>query len=171
MASLLVELVSLLTAETDPRAQFLRMQTRRYLAAYARSNFETAAVYGRRIAEVFAYYSLPEGHPKREDGLCEMVWAIDFWYMHADRFVFGHEDLESIAEDLGMRLTTWSIYDDLTQIRRYGNTGAHVDDAQMAGYPLEADAEAFTATIRIIVASVALFRMTTVTVSSLRSKL
>ena len=133
MASLLLELVSLLTAEgmKDPRAQYLCVQTRRYLTAYARCHFDTVAVYGRRIAEVFSWYSLPKGHPKREEGLCEMVWAIDFWYVHADQFVFGYEDLQSIAEDLGMRLTTWSIFDDLTQLRRYGNAGAHVDFAQL----------------------------------------
>ena len=85
---------------------------------------------------------------------------------------FGYKDLETIAEDLGMPLTTWSIYDDLTQLRWYGNAGAHVDYAQLeAGYPLEADPAAFTATIRIVIACIALFRMTPMTASSLRSKL
>ena len=174
MVSLLLELVSLLTVEgmKDPRSHFLCVLTRRYLTAYARGHFDTAAVYGRRIAEVFSWYSLPNGHPKREEGLCEMIWANDFWYMHAVQFVLGYKDLESIAEEFGMPLTTWSIYDDLTQLRWYGNAGAHVDYAQIeGGYSLEADAAAFTSTIRIVIACIGLFRMTPLTVSRLRSKM
>ena len=92
--------------------------------------------------------------------------------MHAVQFVLGYKDLESIAEEFGMPLTTWSIYDDLTQLRWYGNAGAHVDYAQIeGGYSLEADAAAFTLTIRIVIACIGLFRMTPLTVSRLRSKM
>ena len=149
------ELVSSIEADgmTDPRAKFIRIQSRRYLAAYGRSHFETAAVYGRRLAEGFCWYALPPGHPARYEGLCAMSWALDFWDMYVSDFVRDHTDIGRIASHLGMGLTTWRIFDDVTIMRRYGNMGAHFDE-----YALHADPEAFTATLRIIVASIVLFR-------------
>ena len=167
MPAFLLAVSSLLENEgiKDPRAKFLYREFRRFLGAYGRANFENAAVCGRRIAELFCRYALEEEHPARYRGLCEQAWAIDFWYMHPAVFVDGYDDVRGIATKLGMALSTWTIFDDVNIVRRYGNQGAHADDEQIAGYALEGSAEVFTATIRIAVSCIALFRLRPVTVS------
>ena len=49
-------------ARSDTRAAFLYIQLRRYMEAYGRGHFETAALYGRRITEGYCMPSLPKGH-------------------------------------------------------------------------------------------------------------
>ena len=89
-----------------------------------------------------------------------------FWYESVAGIIAKQGDLASIGDALGMGLTNWSIFDDLTRMRRYGNAGAHVHEDQLAGYDLEADAAAFTATVRIIVATIVLLRDRPVSVPS-----
>ena len=160
MDARLVSVVSLIDDDSiaDPRAKVLGMNFRGYLAAYGRGNFETAAVYGRRMAEVFCVHCFPEGHPAAYDGLRDMSWARHYWWTYAADFVVGFPNILRIGEGLGMALSSWSIFEDLTKMREYGNSGGHVCHDQLEAYGLQADEEAFMSTLRIVLCSLALFR-------------
>ena len=140
----------------NKRMQFLYQQSRLYLISYARGHFVTSSLYCRRIAEFYVRYAHADDHPAQNDSLCEAVWALPHWYEKTNDRIGKNEDLSHIAVSLGMGLSSSSIFDDLTKLRWYGNGGIHVTDQQLDGY--YADPDVFAATIRIIIATIALLR-------------
>ena len=145
-------------ARCDIRAGFLYTQLCRYVQAYARGHFETAALYGRRMTEAFCMLALPEGHEAKEKGLCEQVWALPFWYERVYAYIQDDPELVLIADEMGMSLTVSNVWWDLTVARRYGNDGAHVSDEQLYQQPLAVQEETFVSTVRIALATLVLLR-------------
>ena len=164
MASSIAALMAVIKKEEsiDLRAKFLYWNAFLFLFSYGRGHFEAAAVYARRIAEVFCFIAHPDSDADEYyDGLCQMAWALPMWYRRAVEYIAEQQDLAGIGDSLGMGLPSkLRVWDDVTTIRRYGNEGAHASDAQMYGQPLQANDEAFIATVRIIVASLTVYRLT-----------
>ena len=145
-------------SRSDTRAAFLYIQLRRYLEAYGRGHFETAALYGRRITEGYCMLSLPKGHEAREKGLCEQVWALPFWAERVYALLQGDPELVLLADEMGMSFTASNVWWDLTVARRYGNDGAHVSEEQLYEHPLSVLEDTFVPTVRIAMATFAILR-------------
>ena len=145
-------------ARSDTRAAFLYIQLRRYMEAYGRGHFETAALYGRRMTEAFCMLALPKGHEAREKGLCEQVWALPLWAERVYALLQDDPELVLIADEMGMSFTASTVWWDLTVARRYGNDGAHVSEEQLYEQPLAVWEETFVPTVRIAMATLVLLR-------------
>ena len=91
----------------------------------------------------------------KEYGLCQMAWALPFWYVRVYEYIEEDAALADLGVQLGMGLTCNNIWYDLAVVRRYGNQGAHPDEKQMYVAPLAAKPDTFVATIRIAVATLA----------------
>ena len=148
-------------ARIDTRASLLHVHFRRYVAAYARQHYETAAMYGRRMAESFCIIALPDNHEAKEYGsLCEMAWALPCWELKVYDYIQEYTDLVEIANELCMGIGYANVWNDLTTVRWYGNDGCHVSAKQLDQGPLEAKEETFVSTIRVGIATLALLRKT-----------
>ena len=146
--------------EQSRAAEYFHMGMLRFLTCYGRNNYDDASVWSRRLAEAFCITVLKQGYKKEPYSLLgEMTY--DLPWSVSNHPVFHHlsDDLERLGAYLGCGLSGWKVWDDLRYMQWYGNSGAHASRYLEQG-PLEADAEVFVSTLRIVVCFIAFHRRT-----------
>ena len=122
----------------------------RFMAAYARGQYEDAAIWCRRIAECFCIVVLRDGYVVQEVGLLgEMLYQLPEHLLNARVWDDLCGTAASIAVSMGCFLSTQSIRDDLGWLQWYGNQGAHAHP-YFDGNPVKARPEVVTAVLRIV---------------------
>ena len=138
----------------DVYGKYLLYTLNMFLKRYAEHAYPEAAVWGRKMAEAYCIAQLKYFQRYNHfgfHGLAELAWELPQWvwgysaYEHVS--AFGEEYMVS-AVNLGMHLSSVSIYDDLTTLRQYGNTGAHAGSYFSHGR-LGADPDVFAAAVRV----------------------
>ena len=147
----------------DVYGKYLLYTLRMFLKRYAEEAYPEAAVWGRKLAETYCIAQLnyfQMDFQTRFYGLAELVWELPQWvwgysaYEHVSEF---GEEYIACALNLGMHLSSASIYDDLTTLRQYGNMGAHAGSYFRYGR-LGADPDVFAAAVRVVMSFVPWYR-------------
>jgi len=129
--------------------QYVALGFTRFLRAYGRGYYDEAGVWGRRIAEAFCLFEL--GKEYEEVLLGELVWALpdSVWPLRAYDLTSGNAEVSVVAANLGLGLSSASIFDDLSLLKRYGNEAAHAH-AVVFGRPVGPDPRVFVAVLRVV---------------------
>ena len=124
-----------------------------FFTRYAEGAYYDAAVWARRIAEVYCEVLLRvfDQDLGRLYGLYDMTWALPdcVWqysaYQHVSAYGGDHRD---IAVRLGMHLSRHSLFEDLDYLRWYGNMGTHASRF-LCGARLQPDPGVVVSVIRV----------------------
>ena len=155
----LVQLWTLLAAVSQRGAgeKFFAYAFRMFLVRYAEAAYFDAAVWARRTREAYCLYLLKKFDVSLGDGfwgLSDLIWMLPDWvwqYTAGDHMRAYSSEHGRLASGLGLggqRVWRYGIYEDLTVLREYGNSGAHAS-YYMAGARMEPDAEVVLCAIRI----------------------
>ena len=142
-------------SEGGAAARFFVYCTRMFFRRYAEQAYYDAAVWGRRLAEVYCLVLLQvfqqeldnsfHGLYELSNDLPEWVWAYSA-YAHVSACASG--EYKAVAERLGMPLSREDVYGDLSTLRKYGNKGAHAS-RYLNGDRLKPDPRSVVAVFRV----------------------
>ena len=102
-----------------------------FMTTYGRGDYEDAAVWSRRLAEVYCNYVFYHFDPTmlaQWYGLAELVWELPEWVWQYGAFAHARAvGMFDAGFLIGAPLSMSTVFDDLDALRRYGNRGAHAD--------------------------------------------
>ena len=126
---------------------------RMFFIRYAEGAYYDAAVWGRRVAEVYCIAILDVFGKDLGDGfhgLYELTRELPDWVWPYS----GYEHLDAYGEGehgrrLGMHLSSVKIWEDLVFLRKYGNRGAHAQEEYLSGGKLPPSPQVVVSVIRV----------------------
>ena len=140
---------------TSYPSKFFAYAVRMFFIRYAEGAYYDAAVWGRRVAEVYCIAILDVFGKDLGDqfhGLYILIWELPDWVWPYS----GYEHLEAYGEGehgrrLGMQLSSVPIWKDLDFLRKYGNHGAHASSEYLLGGKLPQSPQVVVCVIRVVV--------------------
>ena len=138
---------------TSYPSKFFAYAVRMFFIRYAEGAYYDAAVWGRRVAEVYCLVILGLFGKDLGDGfhgLYELTWELPDWvwpysvYEHVEAYGEGEH-----GRRLGMQLSSVPVWKDLDFLRKYGNSGAHARWAYLSGGKLSPSPQVVVCVIRV----------------------
>ena len=158
-------------------SKFFAYAVKMFFIRYAEGAYYDAAVWGRRVAEVYCKVILDVfGKDHEFHGLYELIGELPDWVW----LYSGYEHLEAYGEGehgrrLGMQLSSVPVWEDLDFLRKYGNSGAHASSEYLSGGKLSPSPKVVVCVIRVALSFTCWykrFRMTdSATLARYRSKM
>ena len=133
--------------------KFFAYAVRTFFIRYAEGAYYDAAVWGRRVAEVYCIVILDvfgKDLGGGFHGLYDLTRALPDWVWRYS----GYEHLDAYGEGelgrrLGMQLSSVPIWEDLDFLRKYGNRGAHASWEYLEGGKLPPSPQVVVCVIRV----------------------
>ena len=138
---------------TSYPSKFFAYAVRMFFIRYAEGAYYDAAVWGRRVAEVYCIVILDVLGKDLGDefyGLYELTMELPDWVWPYS----GYEHLDAYGEGehgrrLGMQLSSVPVWKDLDFLRKYGNSGAHASWEYLSGGKLSPSPQVVVCVIRV----------------------
>ena len=159
---------------TSYPSKFFSYAVRMFFVRYAECAYFDAAVWGRRVAEVYCNVILDVFGKDLGDGfhgLYELIWELPDWvwpytvYEHLDAYGEGGH-----GRRLGMQLSSVPVWKDLDTLRRYGNSGAHGSWKYLSGGKLPPSPDVVVCVIRVVFSFACWYRRIRMTGSAARAR-
>ena len=140
---------------TSYPSKFFAYAVRMFFIRYAEGAYYDAAVWGRRVAEVYCFAILDVFGNELGDqfhALYDLIRSLPDWvwpysgYEHLDAFGEGEH-----GRGLGMQLSSVPIWKDLDFLRKYGNRGAHAKSEYLLGGKLPPSPQVVVCVTRVVV--------------------
>ena len=138
---------------TSYPGKFFAYAVRMFFIRYAEGAYYDAAVWGRRVGEVYCKVILDVFGKDLGDefhGLYELIREMPDWVWPYS----GYEHLDAYGEGdhgrwLGMHLSSVRVWEDLDILRKYGNSGAHASSEYLSGGKLSPSPQVVVCVIRV----------------------
>ena len=138
---------------TSYPSKFFVYAVRMFFVRYAEGAYYDAAVWGRRVAEVYCIVIVDLFGKDLGDkflGLYELTLELPDWvwpysvYEHVEAYGEGGH-----GRRLGMQLSSVPVWKDLDFLRKYGNSGAHARWEYLSGGKLSPSPQVVVCVIRV----------------------
>jgi len=159
---------------TSYPSKFFAYAVRMFFIRYAEGAYYDAAVWGRRVAEVYCIVILDVFGKDLGDefhGLYELTRELPDWvwpysgYDHLDAYGEGEH-----GRRLGMQLSSVPVWKDLDFLRKYGNSGAHASWKYLSGGKLSPSPQVVVCVIRVALSFTCWYRRIRTTDSAALAK-
>ena len=160
MESSLYFLALLNEVSTSNPGKFFVYALKNFFVRYAEGSYYDAAVWGRRLAEVYCKFVLQVFAQGGEgNGLYELIPQLPEWaWQHT-----AYDHLYAYGEGgfgrrFGMQYAVSQVWEDLESLRKYGNRGAHAADEYLAGAKLPPSPRVVVCVVRVALSFICWYR-------------